>query len=126
MEQKLKLRKANKDPDVEILLHDAMNFHFKCTRVTVIPGNEQFPSRLSTVRQFKPEILAKLTSEWPRIANYQEARLIHDPTLLTELELKEAQAALDLILKPKPLTPGSVEAMAAEMKRIKRQMRNKV
>ena len=47
-----KFVKANKDETIEILLHDAMNYHFKCTRITVIPGNEQFPSQITTVRQF--------------------------------------------------------------------------
>jgi len=121
-----KTRSANKDKTVEILLHDSMNYHFKCVRISVTPGKEQFPSRMTIIRQFKKEVLDKLPETWPQLANFQETILVHDPTLMSEQELKEAEAALSDLLKPKVHEPGSIEQLAADLKKMKRQMKNKV
>ena len=123
MEQKTRL--ANKDKKTEIMLCDALNYHFRCTRITVRPGNEQFPTKLSTVRQFKKEVLDKLPETWPHLSNYQEAILVHDPTLLTPEEKAEAEAELFKILHPTPAaSPGSMEErlqkQATEIRKLKR------
>jgi len=129
-----KFMPANRDPSEQIKMIDGDCVHVRLQRRTVIPGKEQYPIVTHVVKCYKKEVFEKLEAlrnapqsiDWVHVGGFSSAQTIHNPDLLTDEQRAEITAYRDEVLKPKPVVPGSPEDMAAQMRRLKRQMRNKV
>jgi len=128
-----KFMQANRDPSVKIKLIDGLAVHVRLERRTVIPGKEQYPIVTHVVKCYQKEVFDKLEAlrnapqpiDWVHVGGFSSATVVHDPDRLTDKEREEIQAYKDEVLKPKPVVPGSPEDMAAKLRRMKRQMRQR-
>jgi hypothetical protein len=95
-----KMIPANKDSSILIKEVDQFFYHVKLTKVTVIPGKEQFPKVDYEVKCYKQDVFKKLEALryaaqpiiWYRAGGFTEAIVVHDPVLF-ELEEAKAKAA---------------------------------
>ena len=113
-----KMIQANKDPDILIKETDQEFVHVKLTKVTVIPGKEQFPRTDFEVKCYKPEVFKKLEDlrydtkspmVWYKIGGFTEAIVIHDPVLWAKQKREKTEAESEAEKKEK-------ERITAELK----------
>ena len=93
-----KMIPANMDSSIMIKEVDQFFYHVKLTKITVIPGKEQYPKVDYEVKCYKQDVFKKLEALryaknpiiWYRAGGFTEAVVVHDPVLF-ELELAKTK-----------------------------------
>jgi len=128
-----KMMPANRSKDgLQIKMIDGLCTHVRLERRTIIPGKEQYPVVTHIVRCYQKEIFDKMEDlrndpktpiVWYFAGGFSSAEVVHSADYLTDKEREEITAYRDEVLKPKPIVPGSPEDLAAQVKKLKRQMK---